>query len=222
MPDIARFPEYFAGYEWNNKHHLYGYPADTFVNFSWITSLEQRFEWLKNNHSRLNTASIYLVREMIQWGGSQNGVLQKFDDRIGENNLYELMKDLIGALGDPDDAIKKALKMPGMGLTYSTKLLRFLDPEKYGALDSRLRKAIERHPGEIEIEIPDITDGNVSSMVKGYCAFVNYVEWLKWQLESAGIARPACGLLKGNSAMGWRAADIEMALFRWAELADNR
>jgi hypothetical protein len=222
MPDIARFPEYFEGYEWNNKHHLYGYPADSFENFSWITSLEQRFEWLKNNHARANTASIYLVREMIQWGGSQNGVLQKFDDRIGEINLYECMKDIIGTLENTNAAIEKALKMPGMGLTYSSKLLRFLDPEKYGALDNRVRKAIEKHAGEIEIKIPDITDGNVNSMIKGYSAFINYVEWLKGQLENAGIARPACALPRGNSETGWRAADVEMALFRWAELADNR
>jgi hypothetical protein len=215
MPDITRFPEYFRGYSWDSKHRLYGYPADTFADFAWINSLECRFKWLKNNHLSAHTASLYLVREMVQWGGSQNGVLQKFDDRIGETNLYDCMKTIIADLGDTERAIASALEVPGMGLTYASKLLRFLDPKKFGALDSRVRGAIEKHADEIKI--PKIYDGNINSMIKGYSAFIDYIERLKQQLAAAGIARPDCALPKEEGVTGWRAADIEMALFRWAD-----
>ena len=80
MPDLNNFPNYFQTYIWEDKHKLFGYPADSYPDFEWIYSLENRFEWLRNNYIIANTAAIYLIQEMIQWGGSQNGVLQKFDD----------------------------------------------------------------------------------------------------------------------------------------------
>src|SRR5436309_14787323 len=139
MPDIRAFPQYFRAYRWDAKHRLYGYPPDEYQEFHWIASLEARFLWLRAKHSLESTASIYLLKEMIQWGGSQNGVLQKFEDGLGEVNLYELLARTIGNLGSHRDASTSALQIPGMGLTYASKLLRFLDPERYGALDSRVR-----------------------------------------------------------------------------------
>ena len=215
MPDIRRFPEYFQKYSWKGKHHLYGYPPDACGDFAWIHSLETRFAWLKRNHVAEKTASIYLIREMIQWGGSQNGVLQKFDDRLGEVNLFDTIAKVIAHLNSAGKAIEAALAMPGMGLTYASKLLRFLDPEKYGALDSRVRGALEERAPEANL--PKIYDVNDRSMINGYEAFIGYLESLAQQLEAAGIVRPKCDLPMGTSATGWRAADIEMALFKWAE-----
>lgn len=220
MPDINRFPIYFKQYEWQDKHGLYGYPSDTYPAFQWINSLEVRFNWLRQNHVNQRTASIYLLREMIQWGGSQNGVLQKFDDRLGEIdvNLYATLKETISHLNTPAKAIESALKLPGMGLTYASKLLRFLDPEKYGALDSRVRGALFERVHDANL--PKIYDGNVRSMVKGYVAFLAYINTLERQLATANIQRPECGLKLGSHA-GWRVADIEMALFKWAEEKDS-
>ena len=215
MPDIDRFPEYFRGYNWKDKHHLYGYPADKYREFNWINSLETRFKWLKQNNATEKTASIYLVREMIQWGGSQKGVLQKFDDRLGEVNLYDIIAKTISHLNNTGKAIESALSLPGMGLTYASKLLRFLNPEKYGALDSRIRGALEMNAPETGI--PTIYDGNRNSMIKGYEAFIVYIENLKRQLEDNNIIRPECALAVGTSNTGWRAADVEMALFTWTE-----
>ena len=73
MPGILDFPQYFMGYRWEDKHHLFVYPADQYPEFGWISSLEPRFSWLKSNHKQKHTAAIYLLTEMIQWGGSQNG-----------------------------------------------------------------------------------------------------------------------------------------------------
>lgn len=215
MPDINRFPDYFQKYNWKDKHHLYGYPPDCFGEFAWINSLETRFNWLKQNYATEKTASIYLICEMIQWGGSQNGVLQKFDDGLGEVNLYDTVVKTISHLNSTGKAIEAALAMPGMGLTYASKLLRFLHPEKYGALDRRVRGALERRASEAKI--PKIYDGNANSMIGGYEAFIDYIETLKQQLDANKITRPKCALPMGSGATGWRAADIEMALFKWAE-----
>ena len=208
MPDINSFPTYFQTYNWQKKHGLYGYPADTCPSFPWIQSLETRFNWLKLNHRIRKTSSIYLLREMIQWGGSQNGILQKFDDRLGEVNLHELLSETIDHLDTPSEAIRSALKFPGMGLTYASKLLRFLDPHVYGAFDLRIRGALTN--------VLNMGGDMESAKVDNYVTFLNYVKKLQQQLVAADIQRPRCELPIGAAA-GWRAADIEMAIFKWAD-----
>jgi hypothetical protein len=205
------FPDYFCGYTWDGKHALYGYPPDSHPNFHWIRSLEFRFAWLKGAiRAGRKVTGRYLIAEMIQWGGSQNGVLQKFEDGLGEVNLGELITSTVEVLDDHEQAIRVALEFPGMGLSYASKLLRFLDPAQYGALDSRIRA------GLMQLTPPPlqrISDGNNESMVSGYLAFLEHVDKLKTSLAEGGIVRPECALNSGNQ---WRAADIEMALFRWA------
>jgi hypothetical protein len=213
VPDIKKFPEYFRAYSWNKKHKLFGYPADKYDDFLWILSLENRFQWLKSNCVTGKTASVYLLKEMIQWGGSQNGALQKFEDGSGEVNLHELMKNTISGLNDPGTAIAAALKFPGMGLTYASKMLRFLEPEKYGALDNRLREAFVKRAPRV---LPNISDSSDPSMATGYVAFTKYVDDYKSQLDAARIMRPKCKLPVGLGTSEWRSADIEMALFSWA------
>jgi hypothetical protein len=92
MPDLKKFPDYFCSYRWGAKHSLFGYPADSYDRFEWIASLERRFEWIRTNCGKEHNAAIYLLKEMIQWGGSQNGTLQKFEDGIGEVNLQQIMR----------------------------------------------------------------------------------------------------------------------------------
>ncbi len=207
---LEKFPDYYKKYSWNEKHKLFGYPADTYPNYDWIFSLEKRFIWLCNNSKNEVTSSKYLINEMIQWGGSQNGVLQKFNDRSGEVNLYDLVQKIIENIDDPEKAISSALTMPGLGLTYASKLLRFMNPSKYGALDSRIRKALL----EKQIMNKKIYDGNKNSMVRGYVEFVNILNDLEEQLTEKNIEKPNCSL---SSSGKWRPSEIEMALFSWSE-----
>jgi hypothetical protein len=69
---------------------------------------------------------------MIQWGGSQNGVLEKFDNALGSYCLHAKLKATLQSIQIPHRAIEAALDIAGLGLTYASKLLRFLDPERYG------------------------------------------------------------------------------------------
>jgi hypothetical protein len=84
-----------------------------------------------------------------------------------------------------------------------------MKPEMYGALDSRIRKALNR-----EGKLPQIHDSLPSSMVSGYVQFVALLQDLKNDLESKGIRKPSCHLSENST---WRASEIEMALFCWAE-----
>jgi hypothetical protein len=206
--ELANFPDYYRQYIWSGKHKLFGYPEDAYPYFHWICSLEKRFIWLRENSELQHTASRSLVQEMIEWGGSQNGVLQKFNDGSGEVNLYNLIQNIIVNLEEPREAIESALSMPGLGLTYASKLLRFMQPEKYGALDSRIRGALLR-----EQLLPKIYDGNINSMVNGYLHFLELLENIQTQLRERQIIKPECMLSQEGS---WQPSEIEMAMFHWA------
>lgn len=215
MNNLARFPDFFKAYRWEDKHFRHGYPADEFPEFEWITSLERRFDWLKDNCQKRRTASIYLIEDMLHWGGTQSGSLQRLRDGLGEFHLQSALQDVITHLDDPARAIKLALQIPGFGLTYASKLLRFLDPERYGALDKRIRGALEANgPGTLAA----IHDSQPTSMIKRFVAFTTHLATLKAALAEDGISRPACGLpVATGGPSHWRAADIEIALFAWAD-----
>ena len=104
--------------------------------------------------------------------------------------------------------------MPGLGLTYASKLLRFMQPETYGALDSRIREALKH-----EQRLPKIYDGNHNSMVSGYVQFIILLGDIKAVLRQKGIRKPSCGLSNNGD---WRACEIEMALFCWAGNREKR
>lgn len=207
--NIEKFPSYYEQYVWRGKHSLFGYPKDEFPRFCWIKSLEDRFLWFKENAEYEKTSSRYLIEEMIEWGGSQNGVLQKYNDRLGDTNLYDLLQKIVSDLDDPRAAISAALKLPGLGLTYASKLLRFMNPEMYGALDSRIRGALVKD-GKME----KIYDSSAESMIAGYLRFLDLLSSIQNELHDKKILKPDCSLSKGGK---WRPADIEMALFSWSE-----
>jgi len=208
--DVGQLPTYYKAYSWSDKHSLFGHPPDTYPAFEWIRSLERRFLWYRQNPG---AAPLYLVREMIQWGGSQNGVLEKFDDALGSYCLTTALTAVLERIEEPRAAIEAALRIPGFGLTYASKLLRFVQPERYGALDRRIRTALSR----LQPPLPDIYDGNTRSMVQGYCAFIDYLAGLREALEAGGIALPA----EDEAQALWRPAEIEMALFQWASTEND-
>lgn len=196
-------PELYKRYRWNDRHALWGYGADEFPTFEWIGALERRFA---NTVGRAD-APVFLIREMIHWGGSQNGVLEKFDLSLGTYNLSELFGRLCKNLEQPDAAIRTALEIPGMGLSYASKLLRFLRPDKYGALDGQIREHL------IETsDFPKIYDGITNNMVNGFVKFTQLLSDLKEELQRRDIARPG----SASETLQWRNADIEMAIFQQA------
>lgn len=216
--DLTRFPEYFGCYHWEAKHALFGYPADKAPEFRWIRNLECRGLWLREAlRAGKDISGLYLLKDIIQWGGSQNGCLQKFEDGVGRICLAGELAKVVKALPHPKEAISAAMEISGLGLTYGSKLLRFLDPVNYGALDARLRSAMnaaKQREHRLE-QMPTISD-NRGSAIRGYEWFCGFARQLQNDLEDRGIKRPNCTLAHNATRTRWRAADVEMALFRWA------
>jgi hypothetical protein len=151
---------------------------------------------------------------MIQWGGSQNGVLEKIHDGAHSVCFSQIIRATIEALPSPAAAIAAALEIPGLGLTYGSKLLRFLDPENYGALDSRIRNALIANHQWVDASgrAVAIFDGNMNSMVQGYCLYLDELRQLRARLSAANVPCPPSSL---NQTGQWRLADVELALFQY-------
>lgn len=211
--NISNFSSYLSNYNWGSgkkaKHHLFGYPPDCFPDFAWVNSLENRFQWLKDNIENDKVSGLYLVKEMIHWGGNQKGVLQEFEDNIGLYNFKSAIQNVTSNLHTPEKAIREALDIPGLGLTYASKLLRFLEPEKYGALDSILRKYLSTLGLDIKPK-----NQSKERNIKDYLTFIQFLEKLKSELEDNSIKKPSNSL---NQRETWNIAEIEMSLFHVAQ-----
>jgi hypothetical protein len=203
MPDPEEFPHLFRHYEWSGSHSDFGNLPDCYPGFCWIDSLESRFANLRYQHIPEGIVAHYLLKEMVLWGGNQNGLLERFKARLGEYALIDVLLGTINVLHEPAEAIERVLTIPEFGLTYGSKLLRFLDPIRYGALDSTIARAMELV----------IRQHNQATR---YVEFIEFLDETKQALVEAGIGRPECNLSADANNFGWRNADVEMSLFAWA------
>lgn len=205
--DVGDLPGFFSSYSWRGSSHgLYGYPPDAQPDFRWIRSLEERGAWMAAQ-GKLEVPPTDFLREVISWGGGGN-VRARFEAELGKVNLLERFNIVLQHLDDPSKAIKAALELPGLGLTYGSKVLRFLRPDIHGSLDEQIRKHLAQS-GELMLIYQH-------SRQRGYVAFQARCMALVAELEQRGIDRPECGLTRGAGGTGWRVADVEMALFAWA------
>jgi len=206
----------FRAYRWSNaRHGLRGYPGDAYPQFDWIRSLEDRGARVGVLLDQGITPTDYL-REILAWGAGSNDPSMKFEAGLGSVALIEILRQVVASLEDPREALRAALRIPGFGLTYASKLLRFLKPEIHASLDSRIRQALQQND-----LLPNIHEYD-SSRIDGYVAFQALCTDLCAQLETAGIKRPSCALLPGTTSTGWRVADVEMALFAWADKVSRK
>jgi hypothetical protein len=205
LPESQAFPVLLRSYVWDSFHAAFGYPPDHFQDgFPWMVDLENRF---KAALGQDGVPSVRLVTEMILLGGNQRGVLSGFSLGLrAAGNYEELVTDVVDNLDEPELAFKYALKLPRLGLTYGSKLLRFCRPSTYGALDSRIRKKLGKR-------LSRIYDGNHQSMWKGYREFLNLIHTFQRDLQESSISRPAYGLRAESSR--WTATEVEMALYSW-------
>ena len=205
MLEVEETEFYFEHYIWDEKHYMFGYEADTYENgFPWIRSLERRFQYIAANPERLgDSAPIFLIREMIKWGSSsKRDISPKFDDYVGQYCLSDKIAEVINSLDHVYEAIVAARSIPGLGPTYASKLLRFLRPSQYGALDDRIKSAML---DDIRERV-DIDNGRISNTDDQYVSYIHLLREHQQQL-----------LQQLN--VEYTVAEIEMALFQWA--ADN-
>lgn len=201
MLPIDQTEKYFKKYSWYGKHYMYGYPADTYPNFEWIRSLEKRFSYIRENTDLLKTETpTFLIKEVIKWGSSKKrDISPKFDDYVGSYCLSDILSNLIEALDDTEKAFGIAYSIPGFGRTYASKLLRFLDPDRYGALDYQIEKAIGLN---IDKKM-EILGGKASDKKDQYLAYIELLTHHKQEFNNRYQEK-------------YRVADVEMALFQWS------
>jgi len=210
--NLNEFPTFFCAYNWSNANHkARGYPGDIYPDFPWMKSLEERGAWL-TVQSEVAAAPTDYVRELLAWGAGKNDPRMRFEVGLGNVSLLGIFQPVVANIDDPKAAITAALQIPGCGLTYASKLLRFLRPDLHASLDGRLREAMLKAG-----LLSRIYDSNENSMVRGYVAFQGFCADLVARLDAAKIARPGCNLPAAPTATGWRVADVEMALFAWAD-----
>jgi hypothetical protein len=204
-PRVQDFPLLLSTYKWDFHHAAFGWPPDCLdTGFPWIVALERQFE-AALEHNAIPPLS--LVTEMILWAGNQQNVLGKFSRSLREDDYGSLIREVITKLDNPRLALESALAIKGFGLTYASKLLRFCRPSMYGALDSRIRKALGSG-------LRRIYDGNPHSMCMGYEEYLGRIHEYQRELTEFGVVRPGYG--SRGASVHWRAAEVEMALFGWA------
>ena len=206
LPELKEFPLRFAQYEWDSLHAAFGWPPDCFdTGFPWIVDLEDRFRAAMEQNG---FPPLSLVTEMILWGGNQqNRILKTFSANLRSVDFAALMRDVVDNLDTPHWALRSAEAMPGFGLTYGSKLLRFCRPEVYGALDSRIQTALSNRSGAVAIR-------KSGSTCIGYTEFLRLLRQFQWDLHDSEIARPEYHSRPADTL--WTAAEVEMALFAWA------
>lgn len=135
------------------------------------------------------------------WGGNQHGVGSGMRKCNSDSKVRNATSDAIRNLSDPECAFR-ALRtgIKSWGLSYASKTLRFICPQRYGALDSLIRHSL------IGV-LPRINNGHLNSEIRGYVRFLEFCEELKSHKLPKNPNRP-----NGE----WYIADIEVALFQFA------
>lgn len=120
---------------------------------------------------------------------------------------YEtFIRGVFGNLDDPALALEAATAIKGFGMTYGSKLLRFCRPREYGALDSRIHRALSNELGAASSYLP--------TMQRQYKTYLELLHEYRQRLRAAKVLRPEYG--PRAASIEWTAAEVEMALFAWA------
>lgn len=131
--------------------------------------------------------------EIAKWGGNQYNRAGKVKRENTEQDVMTKTARTIETINDPSLALISIIKIRQWGLTYGSKTLRAICPERYGALDRILLSHIDR------------------KYLSSFNTIEKYVQFLQLcnQIKVKAIPK---GPRKSNS---WYIADIEMAMFQY-------
>lgn len=127
------------------------------------------------------------IRSRVQSNNTADSVIQKT-----ENSILNI--------GDPLKALQWVCSIKCWGLTYGSKTLRCICPQKYGALDSRIIDGVNRN------YLP-----SNNNYVK-YAEFLQLCEQIRQRVTKPGP----------RDKEKWYIADIEIALFQFLWNKENR
>ena len=131
------------------------------------------------------------VTAVCGWG-NYDGVRGKVLRRNTPAEISTAFRAAHSALlnGDPKTAAEKVTKVKGLAISFGSKHLKFLDPDRAVVLDSIL-----------------------SSRLGYVCDSVGYAEFVRDCAETRDILN-AQGIIASPNRTAWRISDVEMAIFK--------
>jgi hypothetical protein len=169
---------------------------------------------------------------IANWGGLPNKGGIQCPDPLGISLYQENGLPTPYLYDEPDHAVSIIrAQVKGFGPTYIAKLLRFMSPYSFGALDTRLVRVFGYgNPDVQKIRLLNLTTTQTEGRwaisttsgvwPKEYGTWVGALRYLANALNRSGIScpHPEAFVEQGlrNKENAWVPADVEMALFTYA------
>lgn len=212
------FAELYKAYLWKNDVHHAGFP-DIF-----------RLEYLLDIHQRVGGITADDVTEVAKWGGLNKinqiqcmGLVLKPNTICSQGGSpYPQLKDNITS---PLESLRKGI-IKGIGPTYLSKVLRFICPQEYGAIDTRCVRVFGNGDEDSKCHswlnlyvrnygrwfIPEAQE----NWPNGYGRWIDILRFFAHRIPQ-DCPHPAPFVNQGlRSKNIWTCADVEMALFVYA------
>ena len=225
----AKLDRFLACNDFTQLYRSYSWKSDTYgAGFPGISSLELR---LRGKTDQITLANVKAVK---CWGCPRGTSREKIH---GTRIIYpELFLDLRTRLSDlsliGDDpggpAGVLAASVSGVEATYASKVLRFVMPEQYGAIDTRQVSVFgvdgrdDDTRGWLPLRVMEglhgrsVDSDNKNSWHTGYGVWINILRYFAGKLPD-NCPHPNSFTERGLRCNGiWAAADVEMALFAFA------
>lgn len=161
------------------------------------------------------TAARALGRARMAYGGPRQHVTTPADRRyrtvrdVGEECIAEEIRRAVEMIGNGSygEAVGlMAKELPGVGFSFASKIASFIEPQRCGVIDSVLAEKCPCFGFETR-------EGYVANRVINRSLYTDYCKWLQrvalWLNQTGDESK---WRLNG-SLHGWRAVDVERALF---------
>lgn len=165
------------------------------------------------------------ARVRARWlleGNSRSGK-NILDNDLGFNAVKSIRKHIADDnLGEAFWAVRD---IPHLGVSFGSKLLAFIAPEKMGVYDSHIARFLTKNSSELSNLCskkinPDIAlDSPRSFRVPDKNRFENYSQFLQAIADS--LNKKNMQWTENDSSHFWRAVDVERALFHMAKSENN-
>ena len=254
------FPCLYRSYSWESRSC--GWEKDTYQDgFPSILRLEMQLsgetehitpydthsagflDIIRQFSGKTERISLYDIKSVKQWGCPKGTSRQSIENTyIKEESFFQELGERLSDVslierdpGNPAGVLAESVS--GVGPTYAGKVLRFVLPAQYGAIDSRQvrvfgednlsnnphqwlpLRAMERRTGW-EIESTDEHGWH-----RGYGIWIDILRYLGLKLREKDIKcpHPPRFVDEGLRDSGvWTCADVEMALFAYATCIINQ
>ena len=216
--DGQDFPCLYKSYNWRRDTYAAGFPD--------ILILEKRLV----ASGKTSGVTLEDIRAVARWGGNNRSITIVGEDsfRKGIQILINTDKIVEQKPEIPADLLDKSVM--GISTTYVSKVLRFILPNQYGAIDTRLVRVLgngdqlnQKHSWlRMRADESAPKRWNIYKDWLGYGEWVNILRYFAQNLPN-NCPHPQAfvdaGLREGNE---WTCADVEMALFSYASQVIER